>query len=55
MEPERKKAIVDEHGELRYNRMIRDLASPLKVQRTFDTIIPRFIEHAVEQLYVAPA
>ncbi len=55
MEPERKKAIVDEHGALRYDRMIRDLANPMKVQRTFDTIIPHFIEHAVERLYLAPA
>ena len=50
MEAERKQAIVDEHGESRYNRMIRDLANPLKIQRTFDTIIPNFIENAVEQL-----
>jgi homoserine O-succinyltransferase len=52
MEPERKKSIVDEHGEARYNRMIRDLANPLKIQRTFDTIIPAFIENAVEALAV---
>jgi homoserine O-succinyltransferase/O-acetyltransferase len=48
MEPERKKSIVDEHGEARYDRMIRDLANPLKIQRTFDTIIPAFLENAVE-------
>jgi len=50
MEPERRHSIVDEHGEARYNRMIRDLANPLKIQRTFDTIIPNFLENAVEQL-----
>lgn len=55
MEPERKKAIVDEHSESRYDRMIRDLANPMKLQRTFDTIIPNFIEHAVEQLTLLPA
>ncbi len=54
MEEERKKAIVDEHGETRYNRMIKDLANPMKVQRTFDTIIPNFIENAVEQLMIVP-
>ncbi len=55
LEPERKKSIVDEHGEARYDRMIRDLANPLKIQRTFDTIIPNFIENAVEQLTLLPA
>jgi homoserine O-succinyltransferase/O-acetyltransferase len=55
LEPERKQSIVDEHGEARYNRMIRDLANPLKIQRTFDTIIPNFIENAVEQLTLMPA
>lgn len=51
-EPARKKSIVDEHGEARYDRMIRDLANPQKIQRTFDTVIPNFIEHAVEELTV---
>ncbi|MEZ4920924.1 MAG: GMP synthase [Saprospiraceae bacterium] len=50
MEEERKKSIVEEHGESRYHRMLRDLSNPMKIQRTFDTIIPNFIEHAVEQL-----
>ena len=54
LETERKKSIVDEHGEARYDRMIRDLANPLKIQRTFDTIIPNFIENAVEQLTLMP-
>lgn len=55
MEPERKKSIVDEHGEARYDRMIRDLANPMKILRTFDTVIPNFIEHAVEHLTLLPA
>jgi len=55
MEPERKKSIVDEHGEARYNRMIRDLANPMKILRTFDTVIPNFIESAVEHLTLLPA
>lgn len=54
MEEDRKKSIVEEHGEARYDRMIRDLANPLKIQRTFDTIIPGFLENAVEQLMVVP-
>ncbi len=50
MEEERKKAIVEEHGEARYNRMIRDLANPQKILRTFETLIPKFLDNAVEQL-----
>lgn len=53
MQEERKKLIVDEHGETRYNRMIRDLANPYKIQRTFDTIIPNFLDNAVDQLIMA--
>ncbi|MBL7775735.1 MAG: GMP synthase, partial [Saprospiraceae bacterium] len=55
MEPERKKAVVDEHGEARYDRMIRDLAHPQKIQRTFDTVIPNFLENAIERLSLVPA
>lgn len=50
MEEERKKSIVEEHGESRYNRMIRDLANPQKIQRTFETLIPVFLEGAMEAL-----
>jgi homoserine O-succinyltransferase len=50
LEEERKKLIIDEHGEARYDHMIHDLSNPNKIQRTFDTIIPTFIEHAVEAL-----
>lgn len=50
MEEERKKSIVEEHGESRYDRMIRDLANPQKIQRTFETLIPAFLDHAVEEL-----
>ncbi|HNL38463.1 MAG TPA: GMP synthase, partial [Saprospiraceae bacterium] len=52
MEEERRIAIVEEHGEARYDRMIRDLANPQKIQRTFETIIPNFLDHALEQLAV---
>jgi len=55
MEEERKKSIEEEHGASRYERMIRDLANPMKIQRTFNTIIPAFLEHAVEALSLMPA
>ena len=50
MEPERRKSIVDEHGDTRYERMIHDLTNPMKIRRTFETIIPTFLEYAIGQL-----
>jgi hypothetical protein len=50
MQPERRQAIVEEHGESRYDRMIRDLANPMKIRRTFESVIPGFLENAIEQL-----
>ena len=50
MEDARKNSIIEEHGESRYNRMIRDLSNPTKIQRTFETLIPAFLESAVEEL-----
>lgn len=50
-EPDRRKSIVDEHGEQRYEQMIHDLSHPMKIQRTFDTVIPNFLEQAAEKLY----
>ncbi|MEQ1746248.1 MAG: GMP synthase [Saprospiraceae bacterium] len=49
-DPERKKSIVDEHGAARYDRMMHDLTNPMKILRTYDTVIPRFLENAVESL-----
>jgi GMP synthase-like glutamine amidotransferase len=50
MEEERRKSIEEEHGESRYNRMIRDLANPGKIRRTFETLVPAFLENAIEAL-----
>ncbi|MCB9342734.1 MAG: GMP synthase [Lewinellaceae bacterium] len=50
LEEERQKSIVEEYGESSYNRMIRDLANPQKIRRTFDTVIPAFLEKAIEEL-----
>lgn len=50
MEEERRQSIVEEHGVARYERMIRDLANPLKIRRTFETVIPSFLENAIEAL-----
>ncbi len=48
-EETRRKSIVEEHGEARYDRMIRDLSNPKKIRRTFETIIPTFLNRAVEE------
>ncbi len=50
VKPERREAIVKEHGEARYERMMRDLSNPNKIQRTFDTIVPGFLSSAVRAL-----
>lgn len=51
-EEERKLSIVEEHGESRYHHMIHDLSHPNKIRRTFETIVPAFLEHAIEALEV---
>ena len=53
-EPERKRSIIEEHGETRYHRMIRDLANPMKIQLTFETIIPGFLRQAIQALREEP-
>jgi len=53
-EPERKRSIIEEHGETRYHRMIRDLANPVKIQLTFETIIPGFLRQAIQALREEP-
>lgn len=54
MEEDRKQSIIEEHGESRYHRMIRDLANPTKIQRTFNSILPNFLENAIDQLALVP-
>ena len=49
-EETRRKSIVEEHGEARYDRMIRDLSNPQKIRRTFENIIPTFLNRAVEEV-----
>lgn len=50
LQEDRRKAITDEHGEPRYHRMIRDLANPEKIKRTFKTLIPNFLENAIREI-----
>lgn len=54
VQPHRREAVINEHGEARYDRMLRDLTHPHKIKLTFDTIIPAFLDHAVEQIKGIP-
>jgi homoserine O-succinyltransferase/O-acetyltransferase len=49
-QPERKLAVVEEHGEPRYFRMIHDLSNPEKIKKTFDNLIPSFLENAIASI-----
>lgn len=46
-QPERRKQVVDEYGEERYNHMIAQLDRPDTIRQTRSAILPRFIMDAV--------
>lgn len=47
---DKKTAIINNHGELKYNEMIDDLNDPKKIMMTEATIIPSFLRNAFDQL-----
>lgn len=47
---ERKKQVVDKYGEERYFEMIRILERPDTIKKTRKTVIPSFLNHAIEEL-----
>jgi homoserine O-succinyltransferase/O-acetyltransferase len=47
---ERKKQVVEKYGEERYSEMIRILERPDTIQRTRKTVIPSFLNHAIDEL-----
>jgi homoserine O-succinyltransferase len=47
---ERKKQVVDKYGEERYFEMIKILERPDTIQKTRKTVIPSFLNYAIEQL-----
>ncbi|MEL6391159.1 MAG: GMP synthase [Bacteroidota bacterium] len=49
--PEIKTEVVAEHGRDKWLRMIGDLMDPRKINRTHDTVIPGFLEYAIEELH----
>jgi homoserine O-succinyltransferase/O-acetyltransferase len=46
-EPDRKLQVVNNHGQAKYNRMIKDLKDPLKINLTHQIILPAFLNHAI--------
>jgi len=47
---ERKKQVVEKYGEERYFEMIRILERPDTIQRTRKTVIPSFLNYAIDEL-----
>jgi homoserine O-succinyltransferase/O-acetyltransferase len=51
-EPERKAQVVKDYGEERYLEMLADLKDDDKINLTHKTILPNFLNHAIEQFKV---
>jgi homoserine O-succinyltransferase len=47
---ERKKQVVEKYGEKRYDEMMKILESPDTIQKTRDTVIPTFLNQAIDEL-----
>jgi hypothetical protein len=47
---ERKKQVVDKYGEERYFEMIKILERPDTIRKTRSTVIPSFLNNAIEGL-----
>jgi GMP synthase-like glutamine amidotransferase len=50
MKPEKKKEVIDEHGQDKYNEMLERLDDPDKIMHTQNTMIPNFLDEAVLSL-----
>lgn len=48
--PEQKKACIDAYGEVTYTRMLKSLDDPKRLARTFDTLIPGWLERQFDAL-----
>ena len=48
--PDEKKQIVDLYGEKKYNRMLEILQEPNAVKLTRKTVIPNFLNQAIDEL-----
>lgn len=47
--PENKKVVIDSFGEEKYNEMMDRMDDPEKIELTYNTILPKFIQNAIIQ------
>ncbi len=47
---DKKKSVVDNHGEQKWKSMVEQLQDPDKIMRTYVHIIPNFLNHAIGEL-----
>jgi GMP synthase-like glutamine amidotransferase len=47
---EKKKQVIEEHGLEKYEQMVTDLTDPNKIEKTQNTVIPTFLNSAIETL-----
>ncbi len=50
--PDRKKTVIENHGEEKWASMIEQLNDPEKILHTYSHIIPNFLQNAVESLQI---
>lgn len=50
IQPENKKEIIEKHGKSKYDRMMDDLNDSKCIPLTFNTILPEFMDEAIEAL-----
>ena len=53
MTKERKREVINEHGEAKYNEMLERLEDPDKITHTQNTLIPNFLDEAIQGLQAA--
>ncbi|MEM1322414.1 MAG: GMP synthase [Bacteroidota bacterium] len=47
---DKKTAIIEQHGQEKYDQMMADLNDPFKIELTHQQIIPTFLDHAIKAL-----
>ena len=47
IEPERREAVITEHGAEKYHRILADMRHPRRIMHTYNRILPQFIEQAI--------
>ena len=48
IEPERREAVITEHGAEKYHRMLADMRHPRRIMHTHSRVLPQFIEQAIQ-------